>query len=549
MDERPKEALYRKWRSRSFDDLVGQEPVVRTLRNAVASGRVAHAYLFAGPRGTGKTSLARILAKAINCLLPETERPCDRCDACRAIAEGRAVDVIEIDAASNRGVDDIRSLRDKVNFRPVELRNKVYIIDEAHQLTREAFNALLKTLEEPPPNTLFVLATTQPQDVPATIVSRCQRFEFHRIPTAVIVSRLRQVAEAEGILVEEAAIESLARSARGSLRDALSLLDQVASSGISPVTLEDVRLLLGQVSGDTVAGILTDLGQGNLNAALSGLRRAVYEGADVRQLCIEILEGLRQAFVVAISGDPEGGTFDAQAARRIAQAMDVVALQRAIRAFSRAESALRFRTDDALPLELAAIEIVVPEPIDQGASSVPRVDGEQLSTGEGKVVSMPTTVHSRSQPVFRPQTAQPSTREGRAQPSTEGEVEVIASDPQAQALARQWARVLEDMRPTDRRLEALLKSCQPLRVDGDLVTLGFYYEFHQRKVDEPQNRVLVERVLSRVMGRSVKVKTVLAPRRNSKVRPIRPQELVEKDELVRAAINLFNAKIVSIDPE
>src|SRR5512139_2656104 len=222
------QALYLKYRPQTFEEVAGQEPITRTLRNALRQGRIRHAYLFTGPRGTGKTTTARLLAKAVNCLSPEEERPCNVCTVCKAINEGRLLDLIEIDAASNRGIDEIRDIREKVGFRPSEGRYKVYVLDEAHMLTEPAFNALLKTLEEPPPHVIFTLVTTDPHKIPATITSRCQRFDFRRIPLQAIVDQLAHIAAQEGVTVEPAALELIARQGTGAMRDAISLLDQLA---------------------------------------------------------------------------------------------------------------------------------------------------------------------------------------------------------------------------------------------------------------------------------------------------------------------------------
>src|SRR5512146_22591 len=240
------QALYRKWRSQTFDEIIAQEHVTRTLQNALRGGRVSHAYLFTGPRGTGKTSTARILAKALNCLAEDpAARPCNQCSICVGITEGRQLDLIEIDAASNRGIDEIRELRDKIGFRPSEARYKVYIIDEVHMLTKEAFNALLKTLEAPPPHAIFVLATTEPDRVPETVRSRCQRFDFRRVPTQKIAQHLGRILEAEGSRAAPEALLAIARRATGSMRDAISLLDQLLSYGDEVIGLARVESVLG----------------------------------------------------------------------------------------------------------------------------------------------------------------------------------------------------------------------------------------------------------------------------------------------------------------
>ncbi|MCH8901889.1 MAG: DNA polymerase III subunit gamma/tau, partial [Chloroflexi bacterium] len=234
------EVLYRKWRPRTFAELAGQERVARTLTNAIASGKVAHAYLFSGPRGTGKTTSGRLLAKALNCAEPKEGEPCNECESCRSYLEGRALDLVELDAASNRGIDEIRSLREKANFAPAAGAYKLYLVDEVHMLTEPAFNALLKTLEEPPPYIVFVLATTEVHKVPATVISRCQRFDFRRIPLAAAVERLGYVAEQEGIDCPQDALEVMARTATGSLRDAINLLEQLVDGYGKKLTLEQV---------------------------------------------------------------------------------------------------------------------------------------------------------------------------------------------------------------------------------------------------------------------------------------------------------------------
>ena len=295
-------ALYRKWRPQGFDALVGQEAVRTALTNALETGRIAHAYLFAGPRGTGKTSTAKILAKAVNCEHGPTPNPCNECQNCVRINDGTSMDVFEIDAASNRGIDEIRDLREKVAFAPVSGRYKVYIIDEVHMLTTEAFNALLKTLEEPPTHVIFILATTEPHKIPATIHSRCQRFDFRRVTDADIVKRLREVADGSGIAADDDALQLIAVQADGGMRDALSLLDQCGVMA-ERVTAETVRSVLGIVGREALRELVKAIGEGQVPKALELLETLLAGGKDVKQIITELAEYLRAVLLYKASPD------------------------------------------------------------------------------------------------------------------------------------------------------------------------------------------------------------------------------------------------------
>lgn len=295
-------ALYRKWRPQGFDSLVGQEAVRTALTNALETGRIAHAYLFAGPRGTGKTSTAKILAKAVNCEHGPTPNPCNKCQNCVRINDGTSMDVFEIDAASNRGIDEIRDLREKIAFAPVNGRYKVYIIDEVHMLTTEAFNALLKTLEEPPPHVIFILATTEPHKIPATIHSRCQRFDFKRVTDSDIVKRLHEVADGSGIAADDDALQLIAVQADGGMRDALSLLDQCGVMA-ERVSAETVRSVLGIVGREALRELVKAVGEGNVPKALELLEALLAGGKDVKQIITELAEYLRAVLLYKASPD------------------------------------------------------------------------------------------------------------------------------------------------------------------------------------------------------------------------------------------------------
>ncbi|MBM3940707.1 MAG: DNA polymerase III subunit gamma/tau, partial [SAR202 cluster bacterium] len=359
------QVLYRKWRPPRFSDVVGQHAVTQTLSQAVASGRIAHAYLFCGPRGTGKTSTARVLAKAINCLNrpPGSGDPCGACAACKAIDQGAFVDLIEIDAASNRGIDEMRNLRDKVRFAPTNAKAKVYIIDEAHALTNDAFNAFLKTLEEPPPNTVFILATTEAQKLPATIVSRCQRFDFHRISTGDVVERLGQISGAEGVSISPEVLRTVARVAGGSLRDATNLLDQLIASYGAHVSLEQVRELLGIGGEDRALALAKHVLTGNTAQALELVNQSGADGLDLRPLHRMTVEFLRAALLIK-TGVKDALDLSKEAQNEIAFAASRVPLERIMRVLRVfGQMPMRHDQPSPLPLELAIVELSLePEP-------------------------------------------------------------------------------------------------------------------------------------------------------------------------------------------
>ena len=355
-------SLYRTWRPPTFEDLVGQDAVVRTLTTAIETGRLAHAYLFSGPRGSGKTSAAKILARCIECEAGPTAHPDNTCENCRAILAGTAFDVVEIDAASNRGIEEIRALREAVKFPPSVMRSKVYIIDEAHMLTREGANAFLKTLEEPPPHVVFILATTDPQALPPTILSRCQRYAFRRIPVETMIERMRTIAQAEGIAIDDAALGALAYRADGGLRDALTMLEQVAAFGNGTVDVATVDAAFGH-TGRAFALALRDASlDGDAPAALRTIDEASDAGADMPGLIRALIAEFRHLLVARVNPELLGRDLapeDAAAARARAEAVPQARLVRALRLFGDALGAARLSGNARLELETAMLRFVL----------------------------------------------------------------------------------------------------------------------------------------------------------------------------------------------
>ena len=555
----PVQALYRKWRPQTFEAVVGQQHVVRTLRNALTSGRIHHAYLFAGPRGTGKTTMARLLAKAVNCLAPDDQRPCNQCAICQAVNERRLLDLIEIDAASNTGVDDVRELRERVGFRPNEARYKVYVIDEVHMLSNAAFNALLKTLEEPPPHAIFVLATTESHKIPATVLSRCQRFDFRRISVSEIVVRLEWLTQQEDIQADREALTLIARQATGSMRDAESLLDQLASYDGKGITVADVRAALGAGASEMVLQVIDALAKGDIAQGLGAINTAVDEGADPRQFARQMVEHLRALLLVRLeSGVIPPHVSDDMRPRLKEQAdsFSPHALARAVRLFNQAAAEAKGGWQPQLPLEMAFIEAALPpESESAGPRTPPTQDTMRSSSPVHRAASSPAKTRStpvRSAPPAPPQPSNTIQEPGPAYsnpPSGDGSLS-------PEGLRTQWPEFLNALRPRNLSLEALMRSCEPVAVEGDVVLLGFTHNFHRSKVEEQHNKQLVEDILSSLVGQRCSVRCVLAGQERAAPAPQRVQaepperepdrsaEQIIKDPVVRAAIEDLGAQIV-----
>ena len=502
------QSLYRKYRSQTFADLVGQEAASRALQGAIISARVAHAYLFSGSRGTGKTSAARLLAKAVNCSgrAPDSAEPCNKCQSCVEMTAGSALDLIEIDAASNRGIDEIRDLREKVNLAPALGPFKVYIIDEAHMLTEPAFNALLKTLEEPPPHVVFVLCTTDAQKIPLTVIGRCQQFVFRRHSEEQIAGRLTHIAKTEHVEVDDDAMQLIARTAQGSMRDAVGLLDQLVPLATGPITLEGARALLGIADPRLLDSLLDDVLSGRAAEALDELNRVYAAGAELRQVVRGLMESCRDRLVAALTRR------DNATARRLSSVLE---------ALLHLDGEVRRHAEPRFLVEATLARLAV-----------------ELGTTSASPVATPAPIASTSSPsVAAPHPApQPAAIAAAPEPAV-----VSAAAPAVDsAVTGAWTDVLDKL---NRTVRAAYLDAQP-EVDGSTLVLWFRYGFHHKKAQEQSAQLMP--LVRAWLGTGVKIDFRLretggavAPSPKAAVSP-------EDDPFVREVVRRFDGRVTRV---
>ena len=541
-------ALYRRYRSQTFAEIVGQEHVTRTLRNAIANGQVAHAYLLAGPRGIGKTSIARIIAKAVNCPKTKNGDPCDACENCVGIREGRFLDLIEIDAASNRGVDEMRDLREKVRFAPSQGQYKVYVIDEAHQLTSDAFNALLKTLEEPPPHVIFVLATTESQKIPATIVSRTQRFDLRRIPHKTMVQQLAAIAKSEKMQVDPAALEAISRHAQGSLRDAESLLDQVATFAEGTVRVEDVDELLGATDWEETSALFDAIAANDASKAVGLVRTLVDDGRDLRLFVRRAMDHMR-ALVLVRAADtlPETATESVGIVlRRQAPLFTLDRLAKIAHRLIEAEQQLRTGEGTPLPLELALLDLTTegasaptpptkqpaPQPATARAAAPAPSAGRAPAPAPARPQGLVDLAERRAQQPPRPAAAMDQRPMGAASPSVTLERVRVA-----------WQDLLGRTQERSIAKAAQLVKAEPVAIEGGTVVIAFSDDF-ARNIWSDKQRPELERDLSDILGASVRVRCVKQP-----AAAATNTQPATEDPMLRAALETFRRpdRILEVD--
>ncbi len=544
--------LARKWRPQSFDDLVGQETVAKTFKNALSSGKIAHAYLFSGPRGVGKTSTARILAKALNCQQRTDSEPCGTCESCKAITEGASIDVFEIDGASNNSVDAVRELRETVKYAPSGGKYKIYIIDEVHMLSTSAFNALLKTLEEPPPHVVFIFATTEPKKVPVTILSRCQHHSFRRVTRSRIKEQLKKITGSEKINIKESALEMIAKAADGSMRDALTLLDQ-AYSFSDEITEEELHVLLGLPEAEIISNLTETILNGNISETLSIIKELTDRGNDLRQILKELVEHFRDLAVLKVTrGDKELLEFsedEIQKLRRMTSGTSIEELTALLSELLRLEYEVKNAINPRYTFELGLLRTSFIKGMTSVESVLKMLDepGDQNYVRESSPgttpVNLPLTTGEPEGAISEHAPVPP------AEKKTE-QTEQSDRDSTSPAINKEdlWRKLLEHLEPQDNLLVCKLAEARLISLTATELTIGFNGGMSVLADSIKKNTSVIEALLKDLSGHKIKLKISLLPQKETKKDINKIKKDVFAEPIVQDAMRIFNSSLVNVKP-
>jgi DNA polymerase III subunit gamma/tau len=584
-------ALYRTWRPQLFGDVVGQQHIIRTLQNSLKESRLSHAYLFNGPRGTGKTTIAKLLAKAVNCRQGPGEEPCNTCPSCLAITEGSEIGVLEIDAASNRGIDEIRNLRDKMIFAYTEVRHKVYIIDEVHMLTTEAFNALLKTLEEPPPNVMFILATTEPHRIPATIISRCQRFDFRRIPLEEEVGRLLEVCREEGVDLQVEAAQYIARLSEGGMRDALSLLDQIISFTGNAISYDDAVAMTGGIAGERFAELAAHIREGDSGQALTWISQLMQEGKSADRCMENLLLYFRDILMIKMVPGSQTVTervLDIPRFKAMAETFSADRLFAIMEVLNHFQNEMKYSTQPQTLFEVAVLKLCTLA--SAGEASTRQADLQAAASSAGAAGTVGSVGQEELQLLKRrigqleeqlagllrnpPAAASPQPAANRAPGQAPGgrasapavrrstiKLDGFVKEGQSpffKQAAAKWSQVLSGVKETRITVHAWLVDGEPVACQDDQVLVAFKSPMHRETTEKPANKQVIEQVLTQVLGQPARLATVMMNEwkeaQSSGAGQAQPEELKLEEEAsqpaegewVQEAVKLFGEDLVRI---